>query len=813
MKNIQNLKTLKTLKNASVINSIIVAAVIMVSALFFFIPYIMEQYTIKTIIAHSKNSVEQIKLIRAYYVDAVVDDIKKYAPNITFHYDHKGVNGRLPLPTTTIYDLSKIFSENTGIKYNLYSDYPFANRKDRVLTDFQKEAIKYTKKNKDGVYVKRDTINGKEVLRVATTDYMTDQSCVNCHNNHIDRTWEANKWKLGDKRGVLEVITPLENELADHKIMRNYIIIFIIITFGTVLLYLFYKIRKRENELFEVNDKLEDTVNNKNKKIQSMEKLTNHYIISSKTDTKGIITDVSQAFIEISGYSKEELLNKPHNLLRHPDMLKSTFKDMWKTIQLGKTWRGEVKNLKKDGDFYWVDAVISADFDDDNNIIGYNAVRQNITAQKEAYYLAYHDFLTSLPNRAKFEEIASHAIKSAQRNNNIIAILFIDLDKFKNINDTLGHHYGDEMLKVVSKRMQNILKDIDTISRIGGDEFVILLESITNTKHIETIVNRILDILRKPIEIFNNTVYTTASIGISMYPDNGKTVSKLMRYADSAMYHAKDMGRDSYQFYSEELNILFTRKIAVEKAVKDAITNNSFDFVFQPKYNLISHKCSSCEVLLRLTDKELGFISPAEFIPIAEENNMIIDIGNIVFKKAVQTFKKWKDIDLGIEQISINISSTQLSEENIVAKYLNIIKENNILPTNIELELTEHSMIDDLDKNIKVLTELRDLGFEISIDDFGTGYSSMSYLKKLPIDTIKIDKSFIDDIAINKDDLAIAHAIIQISNDLGYKIIAEGIEDIKQENILIDLGCKYGQGFIYSKGLSNEDFISFINKE
>ncbi|MEA1893352.1 MAG: EAL domain-containing protein [Campylobacterota bacterium] len=806
------MKNEKSLKNHSVINSIVIAAVAMVSVLFFFIPYLTEQYTIKTIIKHSKHTAEQIKLTRAYCVDVVVDDVKKYAPNLKFNYDHWGVDGQLPLPTTTIHDLSKIFSENTGLTYNLYSDYPFTNRKDRVLTSFQKEAIKYTKENKDGIYIKRDVIDGKEVLRVATTDYMTDLSCVNCHNKHTDRTWRKNKWKLGDKRGVLEVTTPLNDELVGHRVMRNYIILLIIITFGLILFYLFQKMSKRENELLTVADKLELTVDDKNKELKNLGGLLDHYVISSKTDTKGNLTYVSQAFMSISGYSEKELLNQPHSIVRHPDMSKNTFKNLWETIQTGKTWRGEIKNIKKDGGYYWVDAVISADYDKDHNIIGYSAIRLDITSQKEAQYLASHDFLTSLPNKAKFEEIASHAIKVANRDKTSLAILFIDFDKFKNINDTLGHLVGDEMLKIVATRMQSVLRDVDTIARIGGDEFVILLESIQDIQNISNIIDKLLAIVRKPIHISNNQLHTTASIGISIYPNDGTTISQLMKNADSAMYHAKEKGRDNYQFYTENLNTILTRKLKIEDALRVAVKNNGFDFVFQPKYNLKSHQCNSCEVLIRLTDQEIGVISPTEFIPIAEENRMIVDIGYIVFEKACQVFKQWQNLNLGIEVISVNISSIQLVQEDIVEYLINRVEKNDILPKNIELELTEHSIVENLEENIKILARLRSFGFKISIDDFGTGYSSMSYLKKLPIDTIKIDKSFIDDISLNKKDCAITHAIIQLSKDLGYEVIAEGIEDNKQENILIDLDCQWGQGFVYSKGLANDDFIAFIKK-
>ncbi len=807
------MKYSKSLKNNSVFNSILFASFVMIVSLFYFIPYITEQYTIKTVIKHSVNAVEQIKLTRAYYVDVVVKDVKKYAPNLTFHYDHWGTDGRLPLPTTTIHDLSKIFSEKTGVKYNLYSEYPFLNRKDRILTPFQKEAIKYTQENEDGIYIKREVLDGKEVLRVATTDYMTDASCVTCHNEHSDRTWEKDKWKLGDKRGVLEVITPLEDELAGHIVMRNYILLFIIAIISLVLFYLYIKIRKRENELIDVADKLIGTVGIQDKELKSLGTMVDKYIISSKTDIFGKITYVSKAFLEISGYSQKELLNKSHSIVRHPDMPEDIFKDMWKSIESGNVWSGEIKNMKKDGSFYWVYAVISPDFNEQNKIIGYSAIRTNITSQKESQYLASHDALTSLVNRSRIVEIAQHAIKVAKRDKTSLAILFLDFDKFKNINDTLGHHAGDELLITVANRMKNTLREVDTISRIGGDEFVILLESILDIQEISTIAHNILEVIKEPINIFENTIYTTASIGVSVYPNDGLNITELMKNADNAMYYAKDKGRDNCQFFKEEINNRFSRILEVENALRKAIENNAFNFVFQPKYNLNTQKCVGAELLIRLMDKNLGSISPVEFIPIAEENRMINDISKIILKEASRVFGEWSKIDLGIDSISINISSINLEQNDVVNEYMNIVKDAGISAKNIEFELTEYSIVKNLDENIKILSEFRKLGFSVSIDDFGTGYSSMNYLRILPIDTIKIDKSFIDDLATKKDDVAIVRAIIYLCKELQYSVIAEGIETTTQQEVLMDLGCQLGQSFLYSKPLSYENFVKFIKQK
>ena len=375
---------LNSIYTSKILTPVILASVIIISTLFFFIPYITEKNTIDAVIRNSINSVAKIKLTRAYYVENVVKDIKKYAPNIIFHYNHEGINGKIPLPTTTIHNLSKIFSEQSGLKYDIYSEYPFFNRKNRVLTPFQKEAIIWTKKNPNGIYIKRDKIDGKAVLRVAVTDYMTSRACVNCHNNHPERTWKQGKWKVGDKRGVLEVITPIDKELEANNKTRNYILSFI--TFMMVILFAYYTymIIKREQELLKEKSILQKIVDNKNQEFELLFKSFDKNVIASRTDLDGRITYASEAFSKISQYSKDELLGQFHNIIRHPNMPHSLFIELWETIKNGRVWHGEMRNIKKDGSSYWVDAIISPIYKKDSrDIIGYNAIRHNITAQKE----------------------------------------------------------------------------------------------------------------------------------------------------------------------------------------------------------------------------------------------------------------------------------------------------------------------------------------------------------------------------------------------------------------------------------------------
>jgi PAS domain S-box-containing protein len=373
----------KIIKNKIVL-SIMFVAIVLLGSLYIFIPKVTEQNLINLVIKNSTTMVEQMKLTRGYYVKEVVGDVKKYAPNISFDYEHAGADGKLAFPTSLIHELSDIYTQNTGVTIRLYSNFPFKPKADRVLSDVQKEALVEVEKSEDGVWIKRDRIDGKEVLRVAVVDYMTQPACVSCHNSHNDRTWEKGKWQLGDKRGILEVITPLDDNLEANHHMKYKILILIFISM--LVLVAFYSISfvKREKELEEINDNLEHIVEDQTKQIKKNLQIMGQYIIYSKTDLTGVITEVSVAFCEISQYSRDELLGKQHNLVRHPDMPKAVFQEMWATIKNNQVWQGEVKNRKKDGGYYWISTTITPEYDhEENNVIGYLAVRQDITSEKE----------------------------------------------------------------------------------------------------------------------------------------------------------------------------------------------------------------------------------------------------------------------------------------------------------------------------------------------------------------------------------------------------------------------------------------------
>ncbi len=366
---------LKVLKSSKILLPVFITSLLLGAFLFFYIPYIMEEGLVKSIVRHSKNAVERLQMEREYYTLSVVRDVKKFAPQLSFDYNHEGVNGKLPFPTTTIHDLSRMYSKRSDVKFSLYSEYPFLNRKDRVLTPFQKEALKMVKKN-GGLYYKKDFVDGKPVLRVAVADYMVQQACVDCHNSHKLKNWPSDKWKLGDMRGVLEISTPMESAMAEMYSSRNRVLFASLAIMLLLFVYYAYLLMRRESELNSEKEELSED-------LKDLSAHFDRYVIASKTDLNGRIIYASERFCKISGYKPEELIGKTHNIVRHPDTPKELYKKMWERISNDKTWAGELKNRKKNGGYYWVKAVVMPLYNHKGEKVGYTSIRQDITDKKK----------------------------------------------------------------------------------------------------------------------------------------------------------------------------------------------------------------------------------------------------------------------------------------------------------------------------------------------------------------------------------------------------------------------------------------------
>jgi len=528
-------------------------------------------------------------------------------------------------------------------------------------------------------------------------------------------------------------------------------------------------------------------------------------------DENGRVTSINSAFTHIYGYTIEDVKGRNLSLL-HSGMQDSTFyQDMWNQIIENGLWRGKIINKTKKGEIIPIWATIKKIENKFGKIVNYTAIQTDLreleNSQAKADYLAYHDPLTGLYNRVNFEEYLSHALFVAKRNKSMLAILFIDLDRFKVINDTLGHDLGDEVLITVASRLRKALRESDFISRWGGDEFVVILENLLEASEAAHVATNIIDVLKEPMNIQSHNLVTTASIGISIYPENGEDANTLIKHADSAMYLAKDMGKNNFRYYTRELSQEIQNKLDIDMALHNAIEHQEIFMVFQPQYDLQTNKIISVEALVRWQNKELGFVPPDKFIPIAEDSGIIVSLGYFIFEESCKAYKIMKKHHVEIKQIAINVSSIQFKEATLLEDFLLITKKYNINPSEIEIEITERFIMEHTTENIAMLHNFRDAGFKISIDDFGTGYSSMSYLKQLPVDTIKIDKSFVDDIDQDSSDNAIIEAIIALSKTLGYTIVAEGIETLEQERFLREVYCDVGQGYLFSKPLSIEEIL------
>lgn len=437
---------------------------------------------------------------------------------------------------------------------------------------------------------------------------------------------------------------------------------------------------------------------------------------------------------------------------------------------------------------------------------------QTVAAERKIRHLAYHDTLTGLPNRLLFADRTSQAICRAQRNKSRFALLFIDLDRFKVINDSMGHEAGDTLLKSVTRSLKSSVRKSDTVARLGGDEFTLILENIQSTDVVASKAQYLLDALSLPIKIQGREVCISASIGISLFSDDGESFGELLKNADTAMYEAKQSGRNTFRFYTQEMSSAAMQRLEMENNLREAIENQEFCLYYQPKYKLQSGECCGMEALVRWEHPEKGIIPPDSFIPLAEETGLIVKLGNWIIETACTQLQSWQQAGYGVDNLSINISARQFHEVGLTELFARMLKEKSLNPANIELELTESTLVQNQQRAGEILAELNGMGLKIALDDFGTGYASMAYLKDFPIDTVKIDRSFVWGIPDSKEDMAIVKAINSLAEAMELDLIAEGVETQQQLDFLKQLGCQQGQGYLWSKPLAADDFEEQILK-
>ena len=530
------------------------------------------------------------------------------------------------------------------------------------------------------------------------------------------------------------------------------------------------------------------------------------------TDRNNCTLEVNPAFERMTGYSAAEMRGQNPRMLASGQTSADNYQEMWQAIQKQGFWQGEMWDRHKDGHVYPKLLTVSVVRNSAGGIEYFIASFTDISAQKAAEerirLLAHHDPLTGLPNRLHLRIALDQALAVARREASELALLFIDLDRFKQVNDTLGHNVGDQFLIQVSERMQSCLREMDLVARLGGDEFVVLVRGNNAVRAASHVAEKILAKFDRPFQIGGHSLRSSASIGISVFPNDGQDSESLMKNADSVMYHAKALGRNRFRFFDAAVNQASTERLLLENSLHDALAEKQFVLHYQVQVDPATGDPRGVEALVRWQHPTQGLIPPDRFIPIAEESGLILRLGDWVLDAACAQLAVWKAAGLNGLRISVNLSLQQLRQDGLVAQVAAILDRHGLSGAELDLELTESSAMHDADATIQTLRALRDLGVELAIDDFGTGYSSLAYLKLFPIQRLKLDRSFVKDIESDPNDAAICAATVALAHALGLEVIAEGVENELQRDYLRQLGCDFMQGFLFGRPQTAEVVFS-----
>ncbi|MFZ3154137.1 phosphodiesterase DibA [Pseudomonas sp.] len=521
------------------------------------------------------------------------------------------------------------------------------------------------------------------------------------------------------------------------------------------------------------------------------------------TDARQQIVHCNPAFSRITGYSQAEILGQSPSLLKSGRHDKSFYDSLWHALQNRGAWSGEVWNRRKSGEIYPQWQCIRVIHDEQGEISHYVAVFSDISAlkrsQRELDYLAHHDPLSNLPNRLLFTERVEHALERAKRENRCASVLLVDLDHFKHINESLGHNIGDLLLKAVGERLAQQLNSGITLARLGGDEFGLLCEDCNSAANATSMAQLVLSCLKQSFNVNGQELFISASIGISLFDQNSQDVAQVLRNVDSALFKAKSSGREGYAFYTEELTQYARQRVELVSALRHALENDELRVYYQPLICLKSQRMIGAEALVRWQQPQRGLLPPGEFIPIAEESGLIAEIDAWVLEHACRQMVAWQAAGHELQFVAVNVSSRMFSRGELDLRVARILAETGLDPALLELEVTESAVMDNADAALALLGRLRELGLRLAIDDFGTGYSSLARLKRMPVHKLKLDQSFVRGLPRDQDDVAITRAVIALGHNLGLKVLAEGIEQAEQVELLQELGCDHAQGYHFGR--------------
>ncbi len=667
--------------------------------------------------------------------------------------------------------------------------------------------------------VRSDQPDMIEIGAEGTRDQLTRQPRVGEHElneSFLQVDVPGTRWKA---IGFLEPsLLPQYSQIINKRFSTNFAIL---LSFWLVSLLILYRLHKHKKSAFQqlqaLNDNLESIVMKRTQELTKLSMAVNQSPVQVFiTSVDGTVEYINPMFTELSGYHEAEILGSDLRNLKSFQISEELMQEIWSQITAGKRWQGEIQVHHKLGQMRWIGLSISPVRDSEQQITHFIGIGEDITQKRmqeeKIRYQAQYDDLTGLPNRVLAQDRLEQAIRLVARTNGKVALIFVDLDDFKKVNDTLGHDAGDILIFEAAQRLRSAIRESDTVARLGGDEFLIIIQQINEQKAIESIAHIIIDKFSSPFILAESEFKVTASLGITLFPDDGTNTKELMRGADLAMYKSKAEGKNTHHFFSPSMDVATREHSKLEQQLHNALERGEFSLVYQPIVRLHDAFPVGCEALIRWHNPVLGRVDPERFIPVAEQTGLIISIGEYVLREACREIACWNDQNKLQLFVAVNLSPRQFWYGGFNEMVADILNETGLAAELLELELTEGMIIRDHRDTGQIMQKLNAQGIKLAMDDFGTGYSSLNQLKRFPFDKLKIDRSFVQDLETDSDDDAVVRAAVALAHGLDLEIVAEGIESEGQRNILANENCEYGQGFLFSKPIKAEMLGGYLQK-